>query len=410
MSTEKQDKTTVKQVEVDMEALIGLPGADDIMTAEEEEGVEKIEKPSFFSNQKPDLSFLDTVEKPEEEGEEGGAGKEDESEEDEGGAAVEQPGTTKKKKPGRPKGVVSVAKNLVEKGLLLPFDDDKKLEDYTEEDFNELFEMNIQNKQKELEEKLPEQFFGGMPEEMQQAYTYLANGGTDIKGMFKALASTVEAREIDITKEAGQKHAIRAYLQATGYGTADEIEEEITAYEDRGDLEKKAKQFKPKLDAMQESMVQERIETEAAQKKQRQKQAQVYRDSVYTTLEKGELNGLQMDAKVQNMLYAGLTQANYPSMSGRQTNMLGHLLEKYQWQEPRHDLIAEALWLLSDPDGYRKNITMNVKKDVNTDTMRKLKTEQGSQKGTGTRGVEEEEAGATARRTIKKPKRNFFAR
>jgi len=55
---------------------------------------------------------------------------------------------------------------------------------------------------------------------------------------------------------------------------------------------------------------------------------------------------------------------------------LGHLLEKYQFVEPRHDLIAEALWLLSDPDGYRTKIMDQGKNKVVEKTVRQLKTEQ----------------------------------
>jgi hypothetical protein len=56
--------------------------------------------------------------------------------------------------------------------------------------------------------------------------------------------------------------------------------------------------------------------------------------------------------------------------------MLGHLLEKYQFVEPRHDLIAEALWLLADPDGYKSKIKDQGGKAVVEKTVRQLKTEE----------------------------------
>jgi hypothetical protein len=76
------------------------------------------------------------------------------------------------------------------------------------------------------------------------------------------------------------------------------------------------------------------------------------------------------------MLYSGLVQPNYPSISGKPTNLLGHLLEKYQFVEPRHDLIAEALWLLADPDGYKSKIKDQGSKQAVEKTVRQLKTEQ----------------------------------
>ena len=73
---------------------------------------------------------------------------------------------------------------------------------------------------------------------------------------------------------------------------------------------------------------------------------------------------------------SGLTQAQYPSVSGRPTNLLGHLLERYQFVEPNYPLIAEALWLLSDPDGYRKNLQVVGKNQATEQVVRQLKTEQ----------------------------------
>jgi hypothetical protein len=143
--------------------------------------------------------------------------------------------------------------------------------------------------------------------------------------------------------------------------------------------------------------------------KQRAQQSQQYIDTVYSTLEKGDLNGLQLDNKTQNMLYAGLVQSNYPSMSGKQTNMLGHLLEKYQWQEPRHDLIAEALWLLADPDGYKNNVAKGTKQAEAQKTLRTLKTEQAT-KSAGSVQEEQQTTQRKVSRGVQRPKKNFFGR
>ena len=312
-------------------------------------------------------------------------------------------------KGGRPSALVTAAKKLIEKGRLMPFEDDKKIEDYTAEDFEELIEANFESFEARLTGELPAQFFEQMPAEMQQAYEYIAQGGTDLKGMFSALAQSRETADLDITSENGQKSAIRSYLSATGFGTPEEIEDEIYAYDDRGDLEKKANQFKPKLDAMQQQVVQKRIKAQEAQTALRKDQSQKYIESVYSTLEEGKLNGTDIDNKVQNMLYAGLVQSNYPSVSGKQTNMLGHLLEKYQWVEPRHDLIAEALWLLADPDGYKTKIKSGQVQETNAATLRKLKTEQSSKSNTSTE-TEEVSAPVSRKRStgVLRPKKNFF--
>jgi hypothetical protein len=76
------------------------------------------------------------------------------------------------------------------------------------------------------------------------------------------------------------------------------------------------------------------------------------------------------------LLFSGLVQPNYPSISGKPTNLLGHLLEKYQFVEPRHDLIAEALWLLADPNGYKGRVREQGSKQATEKVVRQLKTEQ----------------------------------
>lgn len=428
----KQDTTNVQEIDVNLDELLGT-GADTVMLADE-----KPEKKNVFSPMTPDTTFLDkadfaaNVEKEKVEAE--AETKEETVEKTETkeplkrvtmedvNDALAQPGTEeddedyqeeKKNKGGRPTALVSATKSLFEKGLLKPFQDengnDEPIDNYTAEDFQELIEANFEEMENKLVNQVPESFFSQLPPEMQQAYNYIANGGKDLKAMFSALAASNEIKDLDVTAEGDQKNIIRAYLQATNYGTPEEIEDEIYSLEDRGDLQKKASQFKPKLDAMQQQVIEQRIKKQEAEAKQRQAQSQKYIESVYSTLESGKLNGIDLDNRTQNMLYAGLVQSNYPSVNGRQTNMLGHLLEKYQWVEPNHGLIAEALWLLADPKGYRSSITGNVEREVNEKTLRTLKTEQATK---SVSSASEERSGNTVKRQsgIQRPRRNFFGR
>ena len=428
----KEETTSVAQVDIDLGDILGT-GADTVMLANEAAN----KKPSVFSRTKPDTKFLDkpveetagTEEKPVEEEISEAATEildagienpiaEEISEPQMDNDPLAQPGEEfnsedDQNKGGRPTALVSATKKLIEKGLLTPFVDDKGNEEdlskYTAEDFEELISANFQSSEAKVGNQVAGQFFESLPEELQYAYKYVADGGQDIKGMFQALAQSQEVKEIDTKSETGQKYAIRAYLSATNYGTPEEIEDEIYSLEDRGELEKKANQFKPKLDKMQEDVLNRRVAQQEQEAKQRAAQSQKYIDTVYSTLEKGNLNGLTLDNKTQNMLYAGLVQSNYPSMSGKQTNMLGHLLEKYQWQEPRHDLIAEALWLLADPDGYKNNISKGTKKVEAQKTLRTLKTEQAT-KSAGSVQEESEPHQRKVSRGVQRPKKNFFGR
>lgn len=419
------ETTNVQQVEFDnLEDLLGV-GGENIMVPASDTNPDAGKPQSVFSTTKTDTTFLDKpIDKPVETtaGASGTgtdtppAPADDLSLQDLNDlidqASQEEGDTNKGGRPSLVKDVmIETANKLIEKGLLFPFDDGKKLEDYSQADWEELLEANFKEREEKLLEEVPASFYQTLPNELKKAYEYIANGGTDLKSMFKALAAAEEIRELSIETEEGQEDIVRTYLQATRYGTPEEIEEEIIALRDRGDLETKAERFKPRLDQMQEQIIQQRLAHQEEARRKQQEQAQVYQDNVYNVLNTGELNGVKLDAKVQNLLFSGLTQPNYSSITGKQTNMLGHLLEKYQWTEPRHDLIAEALWLLADPDGYKSKIKEQGSKAAIEDTVRKLKTEEASKITSSV--SEERETRSThsaPARTLPRTKRSFFGR
>jgi hypothetical protein len=364
-----QDTTTVGQADVNIDELFGMPGAESVMLPVDEE------KPkSMFSKESVDTTFLDTPAAKEE------AAKKEVVEETiaelDNLIAQEEDAGNK----GRPKvdksGLAELAQKMIEEGTLIPFDDDKSLEDYTTKDFRELFEANFQERENAVRKNTPKEFFQALPEELQVAAKYVADGGQDLKGLFRTLAQVEEMYELSTEHEADQAEIARQYLYATNFGTAEEIESEIQDWYELGRLQQKAEQFKPKLDRMQEEIVARKLAEQEHRKEQQAAQAKAYQDNVYGTLAKGELGGLKLDRKVQGMLYSGLVQPSYPSISGKPTNLLGHLLEKYQFVEPRHDLIAEALWLLADPDGYKSKVKDQGGKQAVEKTVRQLKTEQ----------------------------------
>jgi hypothetical protein len=390
-------QTSVQQVDLDIDSWLGAPGADSIVTptSGNPTGETTELKPNIFSQGKPDLSFLDKeVEDTEEHKDKDGnvlpkvtkeetkdlidslEGNPDEDDED------------GKSKGGRPKtdksGLIGFLKKRIESKEMFAFDDydeeKQDLEEYLgtlgEKDIEELWQANIDNMKSEVAAKTPKEFFESLPEELQYAAKYVMDGGTDLKGMFQALAQVEQVRSLDPTNENDQEGIVRSYLQATGFGNEEEIDEEVTTWKDLGVLEKKAKQFKPKLDQMQEEIVQSEIAEQEARKQQQEQAAEAYMKNVFEALRPAEINGLKLDKKTQAQLYSGLVQPQYPSISGRPTNQLGHLLEKYQFVEPNYPLIAEALWLLSNPEEYRQNLVKQGKNQAVEQTVRTLKTEQ----------------------------------
>ena len=287
-------------------------------------------------------------------------------------------------------GISDVFDKLIKADKIVPFDDGKSLEDYTAKDWEELIDANLQEKANEVRRETPKQFFASLPQELQIAARYVADGGQDLKGLFNTLGSVEETKSLNIKSETDQETIIKEYLGATGYGTSEEIAEEIEIWKDLGKLEKQASKFKPKLDKMQEKIVGKKLEEQDLKRKQQEHASKQYMSNVYETLKEGNLGDIKVDRKTQAMLYNGLVQPSYPSVSGKNTNLLGHLLEKYQFVEPNYTLISEALWLLSDPNGYKAKIMdKGAQKSVET-TVRKLKTAAASN-SSASLGVQERE-------------------
>ena len=79
---------------------------------------------------------------------------------------------------------------------------------------------------------------------------------------------------------------------------------------------------------MQEKVVAKRLEEQEMKKKQQQQASETYMKNVYETLKGGEINKLKVDRKTQSLLYDGLVNPSYPSVTGKNTNLLGHLARK----------------------------------------------------------------------------------
>lgn len=432
MATEAQTvDTNVAQVDIDIDALFdGAAGADSVTVPTESKPKSVFSQPT----EPADFSFTESYtyepkkEPKAEEAKEGEeikeeikaeAKKEIEAEAKENAQEVfdsldnlDEPIEEEKKKPGRKKieGISDVFSKLIQDDKIVPFDDDKPLEEYSAKDWEELIQANLDERANQVRQETPKQFFESLPQELQIAARYVADGGTDLKGLFSTLAQVEEKRSLDIKEERDQEIIIRDYLQATGYGTAEEINEEIDIWRDLGKLEQQAAKFKPKLDKMQEQVVAQQLQEQEMRKAQQEQASQQYMENVYNTLKEGTVGDIKVDRKTQAMLYNGLVQPNYPSVSGRNTNLLGHLLEKYQFVEPNYDLISEALWLLSDPNGYKSKIMEKGAQQSVEKTVRKLKTEQANSGGSSL-GVEqaEEAAQRPAKRKIQR-QNNIFKR
>lgn len=415
-----EEVTQVTQADVNIDELFALPGAENIIVQGEEEEDEK--KPNIFSSTGVDTSFLDNKPQPAKPA----AKVEDSNDDDETVSnqnaeeteealneldsliSQQEDSSGRGRKKVDKSGLVELASKMIEEGVLFPFDDDKPLDEYSAKDFRELFEANMKEKEAELSQKIPQQIFQSMPGEMQYLMDYISKGGTDLKGMMQQLSQVNEAMELDPSDPNDQEIIVRQYLSLKGDMSQDEIEDEIATFKDMDRLEQKASQYKPKLEAVREKEVARRIAEQEKQKEQQQAIANEFVDSVYGVLEKGEIGGVKLDRKTQNMLYTGLVQPGYPSITGKPTNLLGHLLEKYQWVEPNHELIAEALWLLADPEGFKTKIKSQGNRAATEQTVRSLKTEQARRVGSAVVERESDSATNKSRKTIQRANKNIF--
>ena len=426
-TTQKEPvKSSVEQVDVNLDEIFNAaPSGDDIISGESNK------TKNIFSglNEKADMSFADPdkdgkddlnakLEKKEdaEEPDTEEASKNKEVVENADSILDALDGNEESEEEEAPnkgrksiKDISDVFSKLINEDKIVPFDDDKDLSEYSAKDWEELIQANLEEKANQVRRETPKQFFQSLPEELQIAAKYVADGGKDLKALFSTLSQVEESKSLDVKKSNDQEQIITQYLSATGYGTQEEIQEEIEIWKDLGKLEQQANKFKPKLDKMQEKVVAQKLQEQELKKKQQEQASKAYMKNVYDTLKDGKLGDLKVDRKTQAMLYNGLVQPNYPSVSGRNTNLLGHLLEKYQFVEPNYALISEALWLLQDPVSYKAKIMDKGAQKSVEQTVRKLKTEQANTGGSSLGVNKVEEQKTSSRKKLSRPT-NIFKR
>jgi hypothetical protein len=322
---------------------------------------------------------------------------------------------------GRPKivkdAMIEAANRLIEKGILQPFDDDKSISDYTVDDFEELIQANIDNQVNTTAQNAPLEVFKQLPEEVQAVVNYALNGGTDLKNVFNQLSKAQETFDLDVKNEVDQETIVRQWMHALGSDSVEEIEDEINLLKDRGDLQKYAERYKPKLDSKQAELIEKRLKDQQVAEQRKQEQVKNYQNVIYNTLNTNNLNGVPLNSKVQNMLYYGLVDSSkYQNIEGKPTNALGYLLEQHQFgKNANPSLVAEALWLLADPDDYRNSIKQLGTKEANLKTVKMLKTEEATKNAASSTFDAESTRGKStptrqANSPLKRNGKNIFSR
>lgn len=275
---------------------------------------------------------------------------------------------------------------LIKEGLIFGFDGEEEIKSI--EDLKELIQANKEEWKKEALENELDEVFSALPEDLQYAVDYVKNGGRDLKSLFKVLAQTQDIKGFDVGTD--QKEITRTYLEYTKFGTPEEIEEQLAEWEDMDLLDKKAEQFKPKLEKLQEKVVQEKLAQQEEIKQYQKQLIKSYFDGVTEALQDKNLNGIAINRDEQAAIYEDLTANNYvSSRTGQPINFLGKFLEHITWDQPNYKMLAELTLFAKNPEKYREKIRASVKASEAENTVRKLKTAQGGLKPS-TSPVEEE--------------------
>ncbi len=177
---------------------------------------------------------------------------------------------------------------LKEKGILSDFalEEGEKI---TEEKFFELQE-------KEVETRVEENFNSFFQElnndkDAVEFLKFKRNGGRT-SDFFKAYAESPVLSlddNLDLTKASNQKLVVSQYLKAVEGVPADEIEDRIEFFEEKGKLKEKAESYESKLRELDESNKQAVVTRAAEAKKNAEKAAKEFREKISATLDKAEV-------------------------------------------------------------------------------------------------------------------------
>lgn len=259
----------------------------------------------------------------------------------------------------------------------------------SEKELHTYLDANIKSQIEDIRTSTPKEFFESLPEELQYAAAYVAEGGTDMKGIFRALSHVEEVKALDPAVESDQIAIARSYLQATRFGTADQINEQIEDWKTADKIEKKAREFKPALDDMQKEQVAAYQRQAAEQNKQQQELQKFYTTNVYKALENNELAGIKFDKKFARELADNMVSTAPGPWDGKPVNYLGYGLQKSQFIEPDYEAVMLAAMILNDKAGTLEKIrqqgaNVQVEKDKKL-----IKMNQGAGLGTTTQPTPE---------------------
>lgn len=287
--------------------------------------------------------------------------------------------------------IVEVVGSLIKEGIIVPFEDQEDVSKLSKEDLKELIKQNIEHYKEEAKVDAAEEILNSMPEALKLLNTYVLEGG-DIKEGLKVISRLENISEYDISSKEGQKEIVREYLSRLGEED-DDIDMIVESLEKSGKLYDKAKMYKEKLEESIKQDFEEQVRMMEEQKKKELEMINNFKENIYSALKnsKERIKDINLSKEEKAKLYKDLTEANYDSIRGYKVNLISHLLEKYQFIEPKPELIIEVAMLLSNPEKYKESIRSSYSQNVVKEVTRKLKlAEQNATKDASRNAINEE--------------------
>lgn len=191
--------------------------------------------------------------------------------------------------------------HLSSKGII-EFDPEKDQFEDSEEGLEKLMEKTVTSKVTEWKQSYPE--------DAQKFLQFIEDGGNpaDFHKLYYAQAS-FEDYKIDPEDTNSLKHLIKEGLIAAGWEDKDEIEDEISLYEDAGKLETKAKAHLSRLQKLEKENKQMILDAQAKfAEEQKLKQKEEFDNFKKGLYDKDEISGFKFDKKMKDELWSYMTK------------------------------------------------------------------------------------------------------
>lgn len=288
------------------------------------------------------------------------------------------------------KALVNFLKGKIEKGDFVAYndyDDKQPIGDYLNalptDQLEALIDQNYDVKREKDREEDQSAWYQSLPGHLRYVAESLAKS-EDPQSIYSALFRAEQSAALDPDNEHDQEAIATNWLTVQGNYSNTEIADQVQEWKEAGSLAKRAAQFKPKLDKLQEEQIQAYAQQSEQYKQQQEQASQWYVSSVQDALKDADLGGLKLTKKQQANLYNEMVLNIKPSQrDGRPLNGLWQALERIQVAEPNYKHLAEITWLATDPKGYKEMLIQSGRNEQQSKVTKELKTLQGSDRGLG---------------------------